>query len=265
MSSAPSYTPSSSSSLSPSPSSSVRTGGHGTDDDDVVLRNSNINPTHVDVGIDPEHVEKLLVEELNSLSFEERKRVTEEIHGVSSLEHTETVEFIQESLAGFEIELWNQLAACPAGASVTAIVTAAAAASQPAQHQQPTSVSFGDGCRVAFQVYTTNHPNRRLYCDGPLGYIQQPSFVLKFLRAELFNIHDAVSRYIRHVDMLYKLFGLEALWRPLRLDDLTKRERGFLQSGMAQLLPSRERGRGRRVIVILPSFANERQIERVSG
>ena len=246
-------------SSTPPSSSSVGTGGHGSDDHG--------NSISTVASIDPEHVEKLLVDELNSLSHEERNRISEEIHGISSLEHTETVEFLQESLARFEIELRNRLAAYPVGVYDAATVTTATATSQPAHHQQPKSVSFGDGCRVAFQMYTTQHEqlNRRLYCNGTLGYIQQSSFLLKFLRAELFNIHDAVSRYIRHVDMLYKLFGLEALWRPLMFDDLTKCERGFLQSGMAQLLPSRERGRGRRVIIILPSFANERQIERVSG
>ena len=153
--------------------------------------------------VDPKHVEKLLVDELNALSFEERRRIAEEIHGVSSLVHTETVEFLQGSLIKFEIELQAQLSACPAGVPATAIFTAAVAASRPVlQHQQqPTSVSFGDGCRVAFQLYATpqqqqqlqqlqhqQQPNRRLYCNGTLGYIQQPSFRLKFLGAELFDI-----------------------------------------------------------------------------
>lgn len=225
----------------------------------------------VDGALDPKDVEALLADELNALSCEERNRITEEIHGVSSLEHTETVEFLQESLTRFEIELRNQLSAGPAGISVGSIVAAAAAAaaSQPAHHQQPTSVSFGDGCRVAFQLYTTQQQQtngRLFYCDGrTVGYIQQPSFRLKFLRAELFDVEEAVKRYIRHVDVLYKLFGLEALWRPLMFDDLTKRERVLLQS-MVQPLPSRERGRGRRVVVALPNFASERnQFERVSG
>ena len=128
--------------------------------------------------VDPKHVEKLLVDELNALSFEERRRIAEEIHGVSSLVHTETVEFLQGSLIKFEIELQAQLSACPAGVPAAAIVTAAVAASRPVQHQQPTSVSFGDGCRVAFQLYATpqqqQQQQRRVECLPAAGGAGRP-------------------------------------------------------------------------------------------
>jgi hypothetical protein len=231
--------------------------------------------------INPKHVETLLAQELNSLSFAERQNISEEIHGVSSMAVEETIELLQESLVKFEREIHKQLPGLPGGGgngngsigrgdyNYNYIAGGADGdgggcpnMTEPAP-QSP--LSFGDGYRASLHVYTTQPLRRRRqpHTNMSLGYLQEPSVRIKFLRAELFDIPKAVRRFLKHIDFLYSNFGIDAMYRPLELDDLTKPERNLLQNGFMQLLPSRERGHGRMILAVLAGNVEPVQVERV--
>jgi hypothetical protein len=72
-------------------------------------------------------------------------------------------------------------------------------------------------------------------------------FRIKFLRADLFNARAAAGRFTKQLDLLLDFFGVQALLRPLRLDDLSKAERDYMKLGNNQVLPSRDRA-GRLVV-----------------
>lgn len=97
----------------------------------------------------------------------------------------------------------------------------------------------------------------------PVTYVNDSAFRLRFLRAELFDARLATERMMSYLDMIMNLFGVEVLKRPLRTTDFkTKEEKSLLKSGIAQLLPYRDRS-GRRVMVILSDIMSHSHIMRV--
>jgi len=81
-------------------------------------------------------------------------------------------------------------------------------------------------------------------------YISTPEFLLKFLRADQFNVKKAARRYFDCLDFLFDFFGDIALQRQLYLSDLGSTELRFFRSGTIQVLPSRDRV-GRRVLAFV--------------
>jgi len=73
-------------------------------------------------------------------------------------------------------------------------------------------------------------------------------FRLKFLRAELFDARLAAGRMVRFFEEKKKLFGPDKLTKEIKLWDLDKEDRNFLDRGIGQILPQRDRA-GRRIIV----------------
>ena len=88
------------------------------------------------------------------------------------------------------------------------------------------------------------------------NYVRTPEFRLRFLRAEMFDIHKAAVRYCRGLDYLVASFGEQALLRQLYLSDLSKEEERFLKKGLKQILPTRDRF-GRRLMAHFGSYSNE--------
>ena len=88
------------------------------------------------------------------------------------------------------------------------------------------------------------------------NYVRTPEFRLRFLRAEMFDIHKAAIRYCRGLDYLLASFGEQALLRQLYLSDLSKDEERFLKKGLKQILPTRDRF-GRRLMAHFGSYSNE--------
>ena len=102
--------------------------------------------------------------------------------------------------------------------------------------------------------------DKQTYLEGvELGssYIMSPDFRLAFLRVDRYDIEAAAIRYCRCLDFLVEFFGKAALFRPLLLSDLTKREMKFLREGFVQILPSRDR-LGRRIMMSLGSHGGTR-------
>jgi predicted Mrr-cat superfamily restriction endonuclease len=86
-------------------------------------------------------------------------------------------------------------------------------------------------------------------------YVTCDKFLLKFLRAEMFNARLAAGTMVRFFDEKKKLFGPEKLTKEIKLWDLDKDDQTFLQSGVNQILPQRDRA-GRRIITSMPRDSN---------
>jgi hypothetical protein len=78
-------------------------------------------------------------------------------------------------------------------------------------------------------------------------YVTSPKFRLMFLRAEYFNVRKAAGRLVKFMEEKLKLFGSNALARPLYLSDLDKDTQETLKSGAFQWIDARDRT-GRAII-----------------
>ena len=92
-------------------------------------------------------------------------------------------------------------------------------------------------------------------CGGePGGLVNDPSFRIRFLRAERFNVYEAAKRMVNNLQLIRETCGPECLLRPIHLSDmmLDKENQGpdtFLFSGkFIQVMPFRDRS-GRRIVV----------------
>lgn len=63
---------------------------------------------------------------------------------------------------------------------------------------------------------------------------------LKFLRAECFDPHKAVKRFVYFFEGMLETFGIKALARPLRLTDMEKDDMACLKTGHIQILSVRD-------------------------
>lgn len=98
----------------------------------------------------------------------------------------------------------------------------------------------------------------------PVTYVNDSAFRLRFLRADLFDAREAAKRMCGYLNIIFTLFGMEVLKRPLRSTDFKgKEEKNLLKSGIVQLLPYRDRS-GRRVVVILSDIMSQNSRMRVS-
>ncbi|CAJ1947161.1 unnamed protein product [Cylindrotheca closterium] len=77
--------------------------------------------------------------------------------------------------------------------------------------------------------------------------------LLKFLRAETFDVEKAAARFNRSADAHRKLFGKQG---PIQYSDLSDEDKGYLQSGFMQLLPKRDRA-GRAILLCIGSIKQQ--------
>lgn len=157
-------------------------------------------------------IEKLWAKELYELNPNKREKINDELHGVSFSQKQHNLE-----------EGWSE------------------------QHYSFYLDSFQT------EIDKVLPQDKQSYLEGvELGssYILSPDFRLAFLRVERYDIEAAAIRYCFCLDFLVEFFGKDALFRPLILTDLTKREMKFLREGFVQVLPSRDR-LGRRIMINL--------------
>eukprot|EP00536_Pseudo-nitzschia_multiseries_P017107 jgi/Psemu1/223792/e_gw1.1382.6.1 len=181
-------------------------------------------------------IDKMIIKDLQGLSVKDRGLVQEEIHGVSTCAVSEDGEKIAESLKLFEEEI---------RAIRREILVSPTQESRAGNSYDDSIWSYlaveDDGSSPS--AVTVNSRTRLLY-----SYIFHPSFRLKFLRADLFDIEKAAHRYLRCLEGLLKYFGSYALQRPIMYEDLGKECQDAAKSGYVQILPSRDRA-GRLVVV----------------
>jgi hypothetical protein len=72
-------------------------------------------------------------------------------------------------------------------------------------------------------------------------YVTSHKFRLMLLRADSFDARKAAHRLVRFMEGKLKLFGPEALTRPILYNDLDADDRKALKSGMFQISPARDR------------------------
>jgi hypothetical protein len=156
-------------------------------------------------------VEEMHAQEMYQLSQQERERIQEEVHGVTSMLVEETPDLITSSLQQFDAHLARSTAT-RSPENVAYFVA----------KEQPESCQY---------VLT----NRDMH--------------LKFLRADLFDSAKAVRRYLCNIQVLYKYFGIVALQRPIRFSDLGKEEQTDYKTGHFQVMTARDRA-GRLILVV---------------
>ncbi len=90
----------------------------------------------------------------------------------------------------------------------------------------------------------------------PSTYINSDEFRLRFLRLTLFDVVKAAKKMVRFIKIAVFFFGGAVLERPVRLQDLSKKEVQLLRIGNHQLMPFRDRS-GRRIIAMInPLYFN---------
>ena len=78
-------------------------------------------------------------------------------------------------------------------------------------------------------------------------YVNNPQFVLSFLRADNYNPRHTAIRLTEHFKFKLELFGEHTLVRDILYDDLTEEEKVILNSGFFNFLPSTDRA-GRQIV-----------------
>ncbi len=160
---------------------------------------------------------KRISNEQKKLSYQERNFINEEIHGVACNVQDESPEMVQYSLSKLTSELedlvltdWRKNATGPSTLSAGFLLS------------------------------------RRDF--GTDTYVNRPSFRLRFLRSENFDVQKAAIRLMKFLNLVLEVFGAYALSRPIKLTDFKRSELKALQSGWLQVLPFRDRS-GRRLFI----------------
>ena len=149
-----------------------------------------------------------LAGELNKMSLQERQKVFEELHGVCEQEKRVII------------------------------------------HQQETPEFVAEQIATLEEEIVNIHPKDayKLAESINIDYVQDESFRLTFLRADLFNPVKAARRIVTFFECRLALFGPELLTRSITLLDLDKDDLSTLKSGYFQILPSRDTA-GRAVLI----------------
>ena len=191
----------------------------------------------------------VLAKQFYSLPVKDRNAIHEEIHGVQSMAHGETPELIAESLRVLSIELQNL------PQQYQLIYQRACA---PRKHTAGMGLNSSNRAESQFLVESMNVPSNsdvsaqrgNPSAETTSCYVKSQNFQLAFLRCEFFDAKKAALRMGKYLELVCDLYGEEALWRPLRVDDFkSKEEIEVMDAGFQQLLPFRDRC-GRRVLFV---------------
>lgn len=193
--------------------------------------------------------DNVLAKQFYSLPVNDRNAIHEEIHGVQSMAREETPESIAESLRLLSIELQK----LPRPFKL--IYERACA---PRKHTADMGLNNNNRSGSQYWVESLHVPSNS-YVSAQGGYpraetnscyVKSQNFQLAFLRCEFFDARKAALRMAKYLELVVDLYGEEALFRPLRVDDFkTKEEIEVMDVGFQQLLPFRDRF-GRRVLFI---------------
>eukprot|EP00533_Pseudo-nitzschia_delicatissima_P013490 CAMPEP_0197264794 /NCGR_PEP_ID=MMETSP1432-20130617/2004_1 /TAXON_ID=44447 /ORGANISM="Pseudo-nitzschia delicatissima, Strain UNC1205" /LENGTH=568 /DNA_ID=CAMNT_0042729467 /DNA_START=55 /DNA_END=1761 /DNA_ORIENTATION=+ len=158
-----------------------------------------------------------LAGELLKLSFKERSKLEEEIHGVRCGDEIETPQLVEESLSKFD-----------------SIVNAKKENDQVHVLRNIVRISLlGENEAQA----------AKSQC-----YLNDPDVRLRFLRCEQFDVDQAVERFVNFLEFTAELYGDFVAKRPISISDFDPKEETALLNSRVQYLPFRDRS-GRRVCV----------------
>jgi len=170
-------------------------------------------------------VDDLLSKELMKLSFQDRNKINEEMHGVRCLAPPETPQMLRQALEELQMQLTKT-------------------------YYKP---SYDQAQQLFLQQQQAKGGDNR---PVTTCYVNTEEFRLKFLRCEFFDIEAAATRLLNYLELLVELYGPYALTREIQLSDFTKQEIQILRAGYQQLWPFRDRS-GRRILSIVGNLAME--------
>ena len=185
----------------------------GIDVDEHVDEHVDDMDTSNTIDIDEDKIEKIWAREQYEMSMNDREAAANELHGVQSRYNAtdfENPENHYQALIKFDNELNNPNSTIPASVKTNYL--------------------------RALRINST--------------YVSSSDFRLRFLRAEFFDVHKAILRFCKCLNVLVQYFGEVSLLRQIFLSDLSKNERKLLKEGELQLLPSRD-SLGRRILFVL--------------
>lgn len=188
-------------------------------------------------------VDVLLAKELNQLTFQQRNKIYEEIHGVSSLYSVdETPELISRSIQQLQHEIHN-------------IPTNRKIAYEKSQQIYKRNLLMRkqqmEPCSLYSSSVGSDQSNSKNDNNLPKfdTYVNDPAFLLLFLRRERFVIQKVAFRLVNFMELVYELWGetalTEKIWESRAC--LTKFELEVLRTGTMQCLQGRDRA-GRRIV-----------------
>ncbi|VEU41737.1 unnamed protein product [Pseudo-nitzschia multistriata] len=183
------------------------------------LDQNKMNSTRDPSTVDPTSIDNMLAQEFLSLSFHDRNKINEEVHGVLCCSPAETPELIAESIEKLDKEL-----------------------------------RLIPGSEKEMYSLSQSRFGRKNSSEEGGSYVNDKEFRLRFLRAELFDARMAASKMVAFLHVVCDLFGEYALQRPIRLSDFTEPELHTFRTGNLQLLPFRDRS-GRRIIAGVEGLA----------
>ena len=193
--------------------------------------------------VDPDEIDRMLVDELNELTFNEREQLLEEVHGVSSADKGESyLFFVENALKRMQEELDRHFyKACDSHNCSDETMLKNSGNNR--------HVYFNPFSSVARQeIICTAYREARLKNSS---LITDPLFMRGFLLAENFDPKAAATRMIIYLERMKELYETSAvLFRPIFIDDMHIKAREQLVMGSYQILPDRDSS-GRRVFCYL--------------
>lgn len=215
-------------------------------------------------------IDMLMAKELNQLTFRERNEINEEIHGVASLYSVdETPQLISQSLEQLQFEIdhnvpMHRKVAYERSQQIYKTKLREQGEKEREGIENPCSVlsssvsgnnSSSKGIDVDSNGSSSNSNRNDVDPKQSNGYVNDPEFLLLFLRRDRFVVRKAAARLANFMELVYELWGevslTEKIWQSQAYLDSFERE--VLRTGTMQCLQGRDRA-GRR---ILGNFADD--------
>lgn len=182
--------------------------------------------------VDPAEVDRMLAEELNGLSLDDRERVMEEVHGIfdrSTIQH----DGLEDALRAMGNELDDYYFG---SGSTAAKIT-------------------DDSDNNAFDDTSTSSPIKySAYLEARAknsSLVVDRNFRLAFLLSAGNNPKEAALKLMKYLDFIRDLYETsDVLFRPVFLEDLNSSAKQQLVMGSYQILPDRDSS-GRRIFCYL--------------
>ncbi|CAJ1936696.1 unnamed protein product [Cylindrotheca closterium] len=96
-------------------------------------------------------------------------------------------------------------------------------------------------------VQKERNPIYKMAINQNRAYEEDPTFRLRFLRAKLYNVREAVRTMISFLEYKAKYFGDDKVARDITLDDLSEEDKQLMLSGLFHIQDGRDRN-GRLIV-----------------
>ena len=204
-----------------------------------------------------EETDKLLAQELNSLSLKERHLVYEDVHGVAVVSNIYDQSKNTANQAASTTDGGGKLDG-RVGNNIAGPVSPSLMIGDVGDQEEDPF----EAVQLVEDVidFLTSIPTRRksaylLAVQQNEQYVHHYDFIMRFLRSDRYNVKDAAHRVVGFFEYKRELFGMDKLTKDIGVEDFygpdaadPQNDRLALESGLFQLLPGNDRS-GRAVIV----------------